>query len=472
MPIRAATPASFLLNSAYTAASSVPGPPHAPAASTIEPQVVLDQSIAQELKAALERNQINARQEPISVGVAGQEPARPAAPVATRTAEEFPPPAAAKTPSQTAPTQARVIEGADELARQLVEELGPEMAGAKVRQAISRTEPVQGTAPAGTAPAMVPAESAAITQPAAPAATTTPGAEPFRAIRTQPTPGREVPQAPQQGTGVAPPPPNRPGALSQPALTGARAAAARRRLEKMQERSREDQARVESVGPDVIDFIQGEVGPVLSNPRPGWKVMRYLRLLEGRERRGKLSSAEKNRLADMRARIRSNLGDLAEEFLNDELPFGQALRQAPHLFEKPDPNSYSSRPKVDQEIDALRTQGILNDIDASEFYGRILRAHEGRKTWADRQRADTSRLDKMAAAAEAEATKNQWNVVIAVVDDGGHLLYLQRMDGVQTGSIDVAISPQQITIGSLLALVSYPLFFETQLTRRAQAGPQ
>lgn len=46
---------------------------------------------------------------------------------------------------------------------------------------------------------------------------------------------------------------------------------------------------------------------------------------------------------------------------------------------------------------------------------------------------------RMAAAAEAEAMKNRWNVVIAVVDDGGHLVYLQRMDGTQTGSIDVAI---------------------------------
>lgn len=45
----------------------------------------------------------------------------------------------------------------------------------------------------------------------------------------------------------------------------------------------------------------------------------------------------------------------------------------------------------------------------------------------------------VAAAAEAEARKNNWNVVIAVVDDGGHLVYLQRLDGTQTGSIDVAI---------------------------------
>lgn len=44
----------------------------------------------------------------------------------------------------------------------------------------------------------------------------------------------------------------------------------------------------------------------------------------------------------------------------------------------------------------------------------------------------------MAAAGEAFARKNKWNVVIAILDDGGHLLYFQRMDGVQLGSIEVA----------------------------------
>jgi len=35
----------------------------------------------------------------------------------------------------------------------------------------------------------------------------------------------------------------------------------------------------------------------------------------------------------------------------------------------------------------------------------------------------------IAAAAEAEALRNQWAVTIAIVDDGGHLLWLQRLDG-------------------------------------------
>lgn len=45
---------------------------------------------------------------------------------------------------------------------------------------------------------------------------------------------------------------------------------------------------------------------------------------------------------------------------------------------------------------------------------------------------------QIAAAAEAEAKKNNWTMVIAVVDDGGHLIYLERMDGTQIGSVEVA----------------------------------
>jgi len=43
------------------------------------------------------------------------------------------------------------------------------------------------------------------------------------------------------------------------------------------------------------------------------------------------------------------------------------------------------------------------------------------------------------AAAEAEATKNKWNVVIAVLDDGGHLLGLHRMDGATPANAEIAV---------------------------------
>ncbi len=45
---------------------------------------------------------------------------------------------------------------------------------------------------------------------------------------------------------------------------------------------------------------------------------------------------------------------------------------------------------------------------------------------------------QIAAQAEAEARKNNWNVVIAIVDDGANLIYLQRMDETQIGSVEVA----------------------------------
>ncbi len=45
---------------------------------------------------------------------------------------------------------------------------------------------------------------------------------------------------------------------------------------------------------------------------------------------------------------------------------------------------------------------------------------------------------KVMAAAEAEAAKNQWPMVIAIVDSTGHLVMLHRMDQAQYGSSKVA----------------------------------
>jgi uncharacterized protein GlcG (DUF336 family) len=57
----------------------------------------------------------------------------------------------------------------------------------------------------------------------------------------------------------------------------------------------------------------------------------------------------------------------------------------------------------------------------------------------DKKALTLAAAKKMAAAAEAEALKNNWRMVIAVVDDGGYLIYLQRTDETQAGSVDVAI---------------------------------
>jgi glc operon protein GlcG len=53
----------------------------------------------------------------------------------------------------------------------------------------------------------------------------------------------------------------------------------------------------------------------------------------------------------------------------------------------------------------------------------------------------------IAAAAEREATINNWKVVIAVVDDGGHPLWLQRMDGV--APVSAHIAPQKARTAAL-----------------------
>ncbi len=45
---------------------------------------------------------------------------------------------------------------------------------------------------------------------------------------------------------------------------------------------------------------------------------------------------------------------------------------------------------------------------------------------------------KAMAAAEAEAKKNNWPVVISIIDSGGHLVLLQRLDNTQYGSIEIA----------------------------------
>ena len=57
------------------------------------------------------------------------------------------------------------------------------------------------------------------------------------------------------------------------------------------------------------------------------------------------------------------------------------------------------------------------------------------KTKITLEAADVKRI---AVAAEAEATKNSWAVTIAIVDDGGHLLHLQRLDGAAPISSHIA----------------------------------
>lgn len=46
---------------------------------------------------------------------------------------------------------------------------------------------------------------------------------------------------------------------------------------------------------------------------------------------------------------------------------------------------------------------------------------------------------KIATSAIAEARKNNWTMAVAITDIGGNLVYFEKMDGTQTGSVRVAI---------------------------------
>lgn len=84
----------------------------------------------------------------------------------------------------------------------------------------------------------------------------------------------------------------------------------------------------------------------------------------------------------------------------------------------------------------IRTIGVCLLAAAASFAAEL----------ATRKALTLAAAKEIAAAAEAEAVKNKWNVVIVILDDGGNPLYLQRMDDVQTGSIDVAMQKAQSAV--------------------------
>jgi glc operon protein GlcG len=83
-------------------------------------------------------------------------------------------------------------------------------------------------------------------------------------------------------------------------------------------------------------------------------------------------------------------------------------------------------------------------------YGREVRNESKRKEIVDMKSKNMLGMDDVkliARAAEAEAERNGWRVVISIVDDGGHLLWLQRMDGV--APISAHLAPAKATTAAL-----------------------
>lgn len=50
------------------------------------------------------------------------------------------------------------------------------------------------------------------------------------------------------------------------------------------------------------------------------------------------------------------------------------------------------------------------------------------------------------SASEAQAQRNNWRVVIAVVDDGGHAILVARLDGAQWSSIETAVQKARAAV--------------------------
>jgi glc operon protein GlcG len=70
----------------------------------------------------------------------------------------------------------------------------------------------------------------------------------------------------------------------------------------------------------------------------------------------------------------------------------------------------------------------------------VLVAATSQAQLADKKALTLQIARQVAAAAEQAATANHFRMFVLIVDDGGNLMYLERMDEAQLGSFDVAMA--------------------------------
>jgi len=87
-------------------------------------------------------------------------------------------------------------------------------------------------------------------------------------------------------------------------------------------------------------------------------------------------------------------------------------------------------------MSALKTIVQISSVLAFALFATIASAQQ-RPSYGPEITLDNAK--KIAAAALAEAKKNNWNVAIAVVDNHGFLVYYERMDDTQSASPAIAI---------------------------------
>jgi glc operon protein GlcG len=84
------------------------------------------------------------------------------------------------------------------------------------------------------------------------------------------------------------------------------------------------------------------------------------------------------------------------------------------------------------------TKNTLSGYQRLHYSQALAQNSTGLHLMKNKPQLELADVKKIAAAAEAEALKHQWPVSIAIVDDGGHLLWLQRLDGAAAISAHIA----------------------------------
>jgi uncharacterized protein GlcG (DUF336 family) len=88
----------------------------------------------------------------------------------------------------------------------------------------------------------------------------------------------------------------------------------------------------------------------------------------------------------------------------------------------------------------------MRKIHALVFSLLIAAAALGAQELSSKKSLNLAVTKVIVAAAEKEATKNGWAMFIAVIDDGGVLTTVERMDDAQIGSLDVSIGKAQTSL--------------------------
>jgi glc operon protein GlcG len=106
----------------------------------------------------------------------------------------------------------------------------------------------------------------------------------------------------------------------------------------------------------------------------------------------------------------------------------------------------ASRNSIPRRVYTVRTMKSMLQISWFLFLALTVGVLACSAQLADKKALTLEVAKQLAAAAEKEAAHNKWTMVIAILDDGGNLLLLHRMDETQIGSIEVATAKARSAI--------------------------